>query len=95
MTAAREVLCIEDVYSSSYLSRWLASSHWDAAAAFKCLVNHASWRTYNIPNGCIDEVNRLWSFECTASPHHAVLCTLPDTPMVHETVYPDPPMVHN
>lgn len=44
-----------EIYDRAHLRRWLVAREWDVTAAHRSLVEHASWRQYQVPGGRVRE----------------------------------------
>ena len=54
-TTGGELAHASEVYDRATLRRWLVAREWDVAAAHKSIVEHASWRQYQVPGGRVRE----------------------------------------
>jgi len=54
-TTGGELAHPSEIYDRAHLRRWLVAREWDVGAARRSLVEHASWRAYQVPGGRVPE----------------------------------------
>lgn len=50
-----EIAHASEIYDRAHLRRWLVAREWDVCAAHRSLLEHASWRAYQVPGGRVLE----------------------------------------